>query len=267
MQLRRQSVTLFFFFATFTLREMLLWTIGVGVAVDAFCFRKSAPVTPLRRHHYLQHHHPPWRKGSVVSLSSVSLSFSTTSSSTTLTTTEEVAALSTSDIAAGVVLAVLLAGFVSFLQERQRLTPDIETGVDLDRDFPTDNRDNTEAVVSQPVAYNDDDIIINNNSTITTASSRRNRSRTTFNDWKDISRPDSYIWYNTRLRQTNNNEKNKSSNDYYNNNTTSLVPIEQRWVLFALVVLFAPIFSFEFFLTVSRQIICAFFRDWCLPYQ
>ena len=80
----------------------------------------------------------------------------------------------------------------------------------------------------------------------TTTTAVANQTRT-FDDWQDIAKPDNYIWYKKRSapRQV----------------------VEQRWVLVALLILFTPIFSFEFFLTVSRQILCSieWTRDLCLP--
>jgi hypothetical protein len=75
---------------------------------------------------------------------------------------------------------------------------------------------------------------------------------TTFGDWKDISRPENFLLFKKRVK---------------NNSQTSYQRVEQRWVLFALLLLFTPIFSFEFFLTVSRQLLCAWNQDFCQPYS
>ena len=78
-----------------------------------------------------------------------------------------------------------------------------------------------------------------------------------FDDWKEMSRPDNYVWYNQRLRKGTN--KSDGSSNW-----------ENPLVLVGLLALFVPIFSFEFFLTVSRQILCSGLLDQsarlCAPY-
>ena len=72
---------------------------------------------------------------------------------------------------------------------------------------------------------------------------------TAFGDWKEISRPENFVLFKKRTKQVQGAQRS-----------------EQRWVLFALLLLFTPIFSFEFFLTVSRQLLCAWNQDFCDPY-
>ena len=151
----------------------------------------------------------------------------TMTASTTSTNIDSV--LSNTDIAVGIILALLLAAVVSFLQS-QRAQSDFVLGPLSD--------DQTKHNQSSP----------SNNATT-------NTTTTLFGDWSEISKRDNYIWYNTLLRDSKTKRHNTSQ------------PTEQRWILVALIVLFAPIFSFEFFLTVSRQIICALSQDWCLPYN
>eukprot|EP00977_Amphora_coffeiformis_P002972 scaffold569_cov165-Amphora_coffeaeformis.AAC.5 len=121
--------------------------------------------------------------------------------------------LSNTDIAVGVLLAFLLAALASFLQNQRS-----------QNDFVLGPMEQEELLESESAST-----ISSNNKTATT---------TTFGDWKEMSRPDNYVWYNTRPRQQ---EKTSSA---------SFVT-EQRWVLIALIALFAPIFSFEFFLTLT----------------
>ena len=67
-------------------------------------------------------------------------------------------------------------------------------------------------------------------------------------NWKEMSREENYVLYNTKIRR----RRTKSDN------STSIRPIdnkENRLVLVALLVLFVPIFSIEFFFALSRQFI------------
>lgn len=73
---------------------------------------------------------------------------------------------------------------------------------------------------------------------------------TAFADWKEISRLENFVLFKKK-------QARKIEASY---------PVELRWVLFALLLLFTPIFSFEFFLTVSRQLLCAWNQEFCEPY-
>ena len=68
-------------------------------------------------------------------------------------------------------------------------------------------------------------------------------------DWKEISKPDNYVMFNTKVRQKI--EESSSSRGKKRN-----FPKEKKVVAMALLILFAPIFSFELFLALSRQIVC-----------
>ena len=127
--------------------------------------------------------------------------------------------LSNEDLGVGILLAFILAALASFLQSRR-------VSSDFALDFPPLRPD-----VKGEVSTN------------TTSS--------IFRDWKDVSKPDNYILFNTRQR----------------NKVASTSTKEQRWVLMALVLLFAPIFTFEFLLTVGRQLICIVSSEMCLPYS
>jgi len=152
--------------------------------------------------------------------------------------------LSNDDIIIGILLAVLLALQASFLQSR-RSQSDFVLG-------PIDDADDAGTAATFP--------------NVTTAT-------TLFEDWKEMSQPENYILYNTNklrgLRQQELERTEKKTNvaatDDKDKISSSKV-VEQRWVLFALLLMFAPIFSFEFFLTVGRQIACSFSSDLCLPY-
>jgi hypothetical protein len=60
--------------------------------------------------------------------------------------------------------------------------------------------------------------------------------------WKEMSRPENYVYYNSKLREmSSRNDEPKQ---------------EKKWILISLLVLFVPIFSVEFFLALSRQVLC-----------
>jgi hypothetical protein len=63
--------------------------------------------------------------------------------------------------------------------------------------------------------------------------------------WKEISRPDNYVFYNRKV-----NDRAKQKKD------SGVSRVERVWVLVALLVLFVPIFSVEFFFALSRQLVC-----------
>lgn len=65
-------------------------------------------------------------------------------------------------------------------------------------------------------------------------------------DWREISRPENYILYNRRPKEDSENKIVEENN----------FRSEKAWVLLALLALFVPIFSIEFFFALSRQVLC-----------
>ena len=61
--------------------------------------------------------------------------------------------------------------------------------------------------------------------------------------WKEMSRPENYVFYKRNLNKETPNQQQIS-------------PKNERWVLAALLALFVPIFSIEFFFALSRQLLC-----------
>lgn len=59
--------------------------------------------------------------------------------------------------------------------------------------------------------------------------------------WKEMSRPENYVYYNSKLGKSPKKGPAKK---------------EKTWVVIGLLVLFVPIFSAEFFLALSRQLLC-----------
>ena len=72
----------------------------------------------------------------------------------------------------------------------------------------------------------------------------REMKRTVFNEeaWKDISRPENYVYFNKR-------QSSQGTPDIIGKK-------ENRKVLIALLILFTPLFSAEFFFALSRQFLC-----------
>ena len=68
-------------------------------------------------------------------------------------------------------------------------------------------------------------------------------------EWKDISREENYVLYNTRIKSSLQQQR-QSNNPKLQRKT------ENKWVLVALLALFVPIFSVEFFFALSRQFLC-----------
>lgn len=129
----------------------------------------------------------------------------------------------TEDIGVGVIMAVALALFISFLQGRSY-----------------NNNNNHE----------DTAMLLRDNKSPPLDSPEKGQGGVIFDaeKWKDMSRPENYVLYKTRLREKASGKAN-SSKDGWNRS-------EKRYVIVALLALFIPIFSLEFFLALSRQIIC-----------
>ena len=130
--------------------------------------------------------------------------------------------LGPSDIFDGTLIALLLAFTVSFLQGRRNMD-----------DFAPSESSNLNTTSSTTVVDDDDDSLSNENIIFDADS------------WKEISQPESYIFYNRKLKRRKSQSSSGSSFDP-----------EKAWVLFALLALFVPLFSVEFFFALSRQLIC-----------
>jgi superfamily II DNA helicase RecQ len=84
--------------------------------------------------------------------------------------------------------------------------------------------------------------------------------------WKEMSREENYVVYNTRVRKWLRGENESKSRGSKEN--LSSTHTEKRAVILALLALFVPIFSAEFFLALSRQILCdtALAQSLCAPH-
>jgi len=133
--------------------------------------------------------------------------------------------IGTSDIIYGTLIALVLAFTASFLQGRR-------------------NREDSDFILTAPSEFSSGNTT---SSSTTDSDSLSTESTTTFDadSWKEISRPESYIFYKQKLRERESKSSSKSSSGS-----------ERVWILLALLALFVPIFSVEFFFALSRQFIC-----------
>jgi hypothetical protein len=153
----------------------------------------------------------------------ISPSTSTSRSSPVLRdATGPVDVIGTSDIVSGSVIAIVLAFTASFLQGRRNSNDFV---------LAPSQFSNGNTTLSSTVGENDsvssDDLVFDADS------------------WKEISRPESYVLYNNKLRE----RESKASSE-------SPFKSERVWVFVALLALFVPIFSVEFFFALSRQFLC-----------
>jgi hypothetical protein len=134
--------------------------------------------------------------------------------------TEPADVLIASDLFYGTLIALALAVTASFLQ-RRRHHDDFDLGGFAAKEIRASEGGRTDGNYS--------------NGTIV------------FDSWKEISRPDNYVFYNRRAR---------GGNEIQDAPSAPSLQIEKIWVLLALLALFVPIFSVELFFAVSRQLIC-----------
>jgi len=137
------------------------------------------------------------------------------------TTTTDI--LSTQDIVIGTILAFILAFGWSYLNGQSSSTSFVS--------WPSKNGDDT---LSEDI----------------TTSIKESDNENTFDaeDWKEMSREENYVLYNTKIRQSIDEKKPTQQLD-------EVKKKENKAVLIALLVLFIPIFSIEFFFALSRQFV------------
>uniref|UniRef100_A0A7S2KCI3 Uncharacterized protein n=1 Tax=Skeletonema marinoi TaxID=267567 RepID=A0A7S2KCI3_9STRA len=133
-------------------------------------------------------------------------------------------ALSTEDIVVGTILAFILAFSYSYLNGQSSSTSFVSWGNQIQKENESLEAETTD----------DDERVFD------------------ANNWKDISREENYVLYNTRVKSSLQklNSKQKKSNNVNVDKT------ENKLVLVALLALFVPIFSVEFFFALSRQFLC-----------
>ncbi|KAL7430803.1 hypothetical protein ACHAXM_002372 [Skeletonema potamos] len=137
-------------------------------------------------------------------------------------------ALSTQDIVVGTILAFILAFTYSYLNGQSSSTSFVSWWNQIPKETEV-AKDSFELAETQKV---------------------ENRVFDAY-DWKDISREENYVLYNTRIKTSLQKLNTKRENSNVNVSKT-----ENKLVLIALLVLFVPIFSVEFFFALSRQFLC-----------
>ena len=130
-------------------------------------------------------------------------------------------ALSTEDIVVGTILAFVLAFTYSYLNGQSSSTSFVSWGNQIQK-----NEDPFESIETA----SDDERVFD------------------AKNWKDISREENYVLYNTRIKSKLNTQQTA--------NNTKVDKTENKLVLVALLALFVPIFSVEFFFALSRQFLC-----------
>ncbi len=134
-------------------------------------------------------------------------------------------ALSTEDIIVGTILAFILAFTYSYLNGQSSSTSFVSWGNQIQK-----NADSLELTETT----GDDERVFD------------------AKNWKDISREENYVLYNTRVKSS----LQKLNTKQQNSNNVNVDKTENKLVLVALLALFVPIFSVEFFFALSRQFLC-----------
>ena len=159
---------------------------------------------------------------------------------TTMASTSANDVLSTQDIVVGTIIAFILAFGYSFLNGQSSSTSFVS--------WPSQSNNENDTLEEEAI-----DISMETND-VGLDSDEKTK---TFNadSWKEMSREENYILYNTKIRQKSNPDYNKKESRMQNDND-DMKKKENKLILVALLILFVPIFSVEFFFALSRQFIC-----------
>ena len=158
--------------------------------------------------------------------------------------------LSTNDLITGILMAFALAFLTSFLQSQ---TPSSFNALLWPRERNADVSSNKISIPKHESENNDEEVLKNEGEQIVFSAE----------NWKEMSRPENYIMYNNRVKPDNLPDTNPTRLD----DTVSTSGDdgfkrkidhgrENKLVLLALLILFVPIFSIEFFFALSRQFVC-----------
>uniref|UniRef100_A0A7S4K5V2 Uncharacterized protein n=1 Tax=Odontella aurita TaxID=265563 RepID=A0A7S4K5V2_9STRA len=193
-----------------------------------------------------------FQRGSILSVAPTISSISVPSSSAlgsveaAAATTSEISTatadvLSTSDVVIGTILAFALAFGYSFLNGQSSSSSFISwrSQVTLDSSDTSSSMTSNESDFTATQANN---------------STRNGDDKQVFDAeaWREISRPENYVWYNSRIRDDGGKQEDDDDGGYPGAKSNE----EQKWVVIALLALFVPIFSVEFFFALSRQFMC-----------
>mmetsp|Transcript_10663 Transcript_10663/g.15723 ORF Transcript_10663/g.15723 Transcript_10663/m.15723 type:complete len:289 (-) Transcript_10663:331-1197(-) len=156
---------------------------------------------------------------------------------------------SAQDIAIGVVIAFVIAFSYSFLQG-QSSSSNIVLWPNQRQDVVREERVESDAESDETVS-DDGDIVKKK-------VSNEDKRETVFgsDSWKEISRPENYVLYNTRVKNKDTTERSIFDIFQKQDERNVTGSAEKKWVLIALLILFVPIFSVEFFFALSRQFMC-----------
>jgi len=135
-------------------------------------------------------------------------------------------ALSTEDIVVGTIIAFILAFTYSYLNGQSSSTSFVSWGNQIQK--------NEDTLFESIETTGDDERVFD------------------AKNWKDISREENYVLYNTRVKSS----LQKLNSKQQNSNNVNVDKTENKLVLVALLALFVPIFSVEFFFALSRQFLC-----------
>lgn len=173
--------------------------------------------------------------------------------------------IGTKDIVYGSLWGVGLALSYSFLQKVTSSPIVVPWNVQT---VEKDRENKVNDALSPPIDLRD--LPMNSTATETSGVAENSKDQTVFSaeSWKEISRPENYVFYRKNIDTQPLTRKSKQLL------SQSIVKKENRLVLIALLILFVPIFSVEFFLALSRQIMCGYdiftqpdwARDLCSAY-
>mmetsp|Transcript_8929 Transcript_8929/g.21252 ORF Transcript_8929/g.21252 Transcript_8929/m.21252 type:complete len:268 (-) Transcript_8929:209-1012(-) len=173
---------------------------------------------------------------------------------------------STEDIVVGMILGVLLASMTSFLQGRRSQNDFVLWNNEEPEDGKPSSSSSSSTTTTSSVSSTDEllelEFAASNSTTLPetlidddmSIQQQESSSRSTVfdgDDWKEMSRPENYVFYNRNLKEKKQKKKKIESPEGSAEQTD-----QQKWVVVALLALFVPIFSVEFFFALSRQVLC-----------
>ena len=175
------------------------------------------------------------------------------------------AVMSTQDIVYGTILAFALAYLWYFLNNNDDES-DLEPSFWENESNPKSDNKSNQLEMNYELAESVEDTDISNDKSKEEEIEKEavpNRSKDTSTsvlNWKEISRPENYILYSTKVKQrlenSNTASSSSSSQSIPADSSSTKVVTEKKLVLISLLVLFVPIFSIEFFFALSRQFLC-----------
>lgn len=152
--------------------------------------------------------------------------------------------LSSQDIVVGVAIALVLAACFSWLNGNSSSSQFITSM------SQTTTNDNNKFDI-----YNNTSTDDSNNNQPKDDAMPKTKNNIAY-DWEEISRPDNYILFSTRIKNKINSSRKLLTFDNNNNNMNNRKKSKSTNQIIGLLFIFVPLFSFELFFTISRQFIC-----------